>query len=649
MFLTKQLLHTTDSYIKKLAKVGIKTTNDLINHYPRTYENKSSILEYFSFVNIKEKNTIKATVETINRERTRNNKILIKAILKDKNGFLCEAVWFNRTFLLAQFKSQDEVIIFGKPQYSYGKLSFTNPDIDLFSADNKKIQPIYPELNYIPSSWFEKKIELLKPYFDEIQDVLPEKIIAKKGFHFKKENLEKIHFPNSIQDFMQARNELAYEELFTLQYSGLLRKKEAEKNSKNRSPKIKMNPDLIKEIISYLPYPLTNSQKISIFQILRDMEKDFASNRLLQGDVGTGKTIIALITAIHSIIEGKIQVAFMVPTEILASQHFASTKELLQKYNLTSDLLIGSLTNKQKEEVKNRLKIGQTDIIIGTHALIQKGIEFKNLGFVIIDEQHRFGVEQRKILETGFLLSPHKLNMTATPIPRTLALTIYGDQDISVLNEYPVGRKLIHTKTIKESDREKVYYFIEEEVKSGRQVYWISPLVEESETLDIANATQMQKHLQEIFPKYNVGLIHGKLKAKEKDKIMNEFMANKIQILSSTSVVEVGVNNQNATIICIEAAERFGLSQLHQFRGRVGRGEFQSYCYLFTTKNYVGDRLKALEKTNNGFELSEIDLELRGPGEVYGVRQSGIPDFKIANLKDFALISEIREDIENII
>lgn len=323
---------------------------------------------------------------------------------------------------------------------------------------------------------------------------------------------------------------------------------------------------------------------------------------------------------------------------------------LLAEFGITSDFLVGGLTPKQKTDVKFRLKNGDISVIIGTHALLEDDVHFQNLGLTIIDEQHRFGVEQRRALEqysshqTGGL--PHVLNMTATPIPRTLSLTIYGDQDISVLSEYPVGRKSIHTKVLAEAERNEAYNFIASEVQAGRQVYWISPLVEESETLDIASAVNMQEILASVFPDFRIGLIHGKMKAKEKDAIMRDFYERKIDILSSTSVVEVGVDNPNATVICIEAAERFGLSQLHQFRGRVGRGKDQSYCYLFTTKSYTGERLKAMERTNDGFELSEIDLELRGPGEVYGVRQSGVPEFKIADIKDLELVSEIRDDIE---
>jgi ATP-dependent DNA helicase RecG len=331
--------------------------------------------------------------------------------------------------------------------------------------------------------------------------------------------------------------------------------------------------------------------------------------------VGTGKTIVAFLAAIHAILESGIQVAIMAPTEILARQHFDGWNEQFGHLGITSDLLVGSLTAKQKKIAKDRLKSGETQLIIGTHALVEEDVHFRNLGFVIVDEQHRFGVNQRRTLETYYSMSgkmfPHVLNMTATPIPRTLALTLYGDQDLSILNEYPASRKPIHTSVVREDQRDQVYRMIDYEISTGRQVFWISPLVEESETLDIANAVNTAETLRMVFADKTIGLVHGRLKAREKDAVMQQFFEGELDILSSTSVVEVGVNNPNATIICIEAAERFGLSQLHQFRGRVGRGAHQSYCYLFTSKNYVGERLKAMEQSNDGFVLSEIDLELR--------------------------------------
>ena len=410
--LTKTLLHTTDAYIKKLAVGGISTVEDLIGHYPRAYENRTNIIEHFSFVNIREKNAVVATIESIHSERTRNGKLLIKAILRDKSEMLCEAVWFNRQFLTRQFHSGDRVMIFGQPKYEYGKLSFPSCDIDIFDETSAKFEPIYPELNYIPSAWFVSKIPLLKPFFKEIKNTLPEGIILAKGFRSKRENLTSIHFPADAADFERARNELAYEELFEMQRSGLQRKYDMEAESEGKAPAIPLDAALMKDIIDKLPFPLTDHQRITTFQILKDMERGHAMNRLLQGDVGTGKTAVALICAMHAMLTSKnnLQVAFMVPTEILARQHFASIQELLSHYQITSDLLVGSLSASQKKTAQARLKNGETQIIIGTHALIQDDVHFKNLGFVIIDEQHRFGVEQRKALEqyASFRIPPVK-------------------------------------------------------------------------------------------------------------------------------------------------------------------------------------------------------------------------------------------------
>jgi ATP-dependent DNA helicase RecG len=654
MLLTKSLLHTTDVYIKKLKEAGIETVKDFLILFPREYEDKSDVMTQFSLIDITQKQAIKCTIELLTNEMTRNKKLLIKAVLTDSDGIHAEAVWFNQRMILSKFASGDSVLIFGKPKYEYGRLSFPSCEIEHFSKNRQEIMPVYSDINYIPGTWIREKMSYVKPFLETITDDIPEEIRKKKWLRWKNANIRDIHFPTSIESFERAKKELWYGELFQFQMIGVEKKNAARNASEWLAPKISLDSEFIKEIIATLPFPLTNKQKIVLFQILKDMEEPHAMARLLQWDVGTGKTVVALIAAVHIIkhTHPTLQVAIMAPTEILARQHFAGNEAWLMKWWIRADLLVGSLTPRMKEDARERLKSGQTDIIFGTHALIQDSVQFANLGFVVVDEQHRFGVEQRKILEeycSRSKIVPHRLNMSATPIPRTLALTIYGDQDVSVLDEYPVGRKPIHTRVIKEEQRVEMYRFIEEEVRQWRQVYWISPLVEESDTLEVASAVEMQITLSAIFPKLTIGLIHGKMSGKEKDRIMQEFYENKIQILSSTSVVEVWVNNPNATVMCIEAAERFGLSQLHQFRGRVGRGEDQSYCYLFTTKEYKTDRLKAMEKTGDGFELAEIDLDLRGPGEVYGVRQSGVPDFHFADLRDVNLISEIREDIEEFI
>jgi ATP-dependent DNA helicase RecG len=656
MFLTKSLIHTTDAYIKRLHEAGIETVSDLLLYFPRDIEDKSDVATRFSSLNITEKQVIKCKIELLTSETTRNKKLLIKAVLSDADGSHAEAVWFNRKFLLQQFSAGDEVLIYGLPKYEYGRLSFPSCEIEHPKATRRELVPVYSDLNYIPGSWIREKIVLLRNFISEIPDTIPWAILMKKWMRSRKENIHAIHFPHSLEDFERAKREIWYEELFHFQKRGLEKKYSLQRESQWLAPAIPIDTGLMKELIESLPFALTDKQKIVLFQILKDMEQPHAMARMLQWDVGTGKTVVALLATAHAILVTRkmsenatgIQVAIMAPTEILARQHFSGQEAWLMKWGIRSDLLVGSITPRMKEDARARLASGQTDVIFGTHALIQDSVRFFHLGFVVVDEQHRFWVEQRKALEEYFSHGniPHRLNMSATPIPRSLALTIYGDQDISVLNQYPAGRKEIHTKVVREDQRVQIYRIIEEEVKQGRQVYWISPLVEESETLDISNATNMRDILSGVFPSFSIGLIHGRMTGKEKDQIMQDFYENKIHILSSTSVVEVWVNNPNATIMCIEASERFGLSGLHQFRGRVGRGEHQSYCYLFTTKEYKSERLRAMEKTNDGFELSEIDLELRWPGEVYGVRQSGVPDFHFADLRDTDLISEIRSDIE---
>ncbi len=654
--LTKSLLRTTDKYIDALEKAWVKTVGDFLLHFPREYDDRTQVLDNFSLINIKEKNTILVKLLSINNQKTANNKILTKAVFEDRNGFLAEWVWFNRKYLASQLKLYvwKKVILSWKVKYAFWKVTFQSVEVETdLSKISWEIVPVYPELNYIPSKWIEWKIKLLKSYFSDIPEILPEKIIKKYNFISRKDAFYKLHFPKNKNDIGIAQYRLWYEELFEINYKTLSLKYKWFEETKGKSVFIKLNAELIKEIISKLPFELTDKQKIVLFQILKDMEKEHSMTRLLEWDVGTWKTIVALIAAIHGINEKNIQVTFMAPTEILARQHFNSSQDLLISFWIKSHLLVWSTTKKQKELVKDDMKNWNIDIIFGTHALVQDDVIFNNLWFVIIDEQHRFWVKQREILESGLWnrsgIIPHSLNMTATPIPRTLALTLYWDQDLSIINQYPKWRKDIYTKVVKnESQRLEVENFVKSEIEKGRQVFWISPLVEESEKIDLANAVNTWENLSAIFEPYNVWLLHWKMKAKEKQQIMSDFKDNKIQVLSSTSVVEVWVDVPNATIMCIEWAERFGLSQLHQFRWRVGRGQYQSYCYLFPTNSNSTTRLQAMERTNNWFELAEIDLEIRWPWEVYWVKQSWVPDLKIAKLTDLDLISQIREDIEEL-
>lgn len=656
--LNKTLLRTTDNYIKALEKASILTVNDLLNHFPRDYEDRTNVLTSFSLINIKEKNTIIVKLLSINSQKTANNKLLTKAVIEDQNWFLSEAVWFNRKYLATQLKAYEwkKVIFSWSVKYAFWKVTFQNPEVE---TDLDKlaweIVPIYAELNYIPSKWIEWKIEILKSFIKEIPEDLPEDIIKKYNFISKRDAVYRVHFPKNNFDIEQAKYRLAYGELFDINYKAIGSKMQAFKESEGRSLALQMNPELVKELLSFFPFEFTSHQKIVLFQILKDMEKPHCMQRLLEWDVWTWKTAVAFVAALHAIIESdkiwnRIQVAIMAPTEILARQHFEWMQDFLLKFGISSHLLVWSLTPKQKAGVKADIKSWNIDLVVWTHALVQEDVVFNNLWFVVVDEQHRFWVRQREVLEKWFWnktwLVPHNLNMTATPIPRTLALTLYWDQDLSVINEYPKGRKDIFTKVAKnEEERQQIILFVRNELEKWRQVFWISPLVEESEKIDLANAINTYENLQVILHPFKVWLLHGKMKPKEKDEVMKAFSNNEIQVLSSTSVVEVWVNVPNSTIMCIEWAERFWLSQLHQFRWRVGRWSVQSYCYLFPTTWNSTDRLKAMEKTNNWFELAEIDLELRWPWEVYWVRQSWVPDLKVASLTDLELISQIREDI----
>ena len=664
--LTKSLLRTTDTYITGLAKAGIVSVWDLLLQFPREYEDRSELLDNFSLVNVKEKNTILVKMLSISNQKTANNKTLTKAIFEDKNGFLAEWVWFNRTYLASQLKHYEhkKVIVSGKVKYAFWKVTFQSAEVETdLSKVAGSIVPLYSDINYIPSKWTSGKIELLKKYISASdQGVLPEHLVDKYNFISRWEAIYKIHFPKNSHDIDEAKRRLAYEELFDINYKSISSKYQSFEQSRWKSLSIPLDADLVKSILQKLPFWLTDHQKITLFQVLKDMEHDHAMQRLLEWDVGTGKTIVAMVAIIHGILQSRkprenimnispIQVAIMAPTEILARQHFNGTQKLLFEFGISSQLLVGSTTAKNKKAIKLDLQAWNLDVIIGTHALVQEDVYFQNLWFVVIDEQHRFGVKQREVLEQWFgntgSLIPHSLNMTATPIPRTLALTLYWDQDLSIISQYPKWRKQIHTKVAKNQNaRSQIELWVRSELEKGRQVFWISPLVEQSEKMDLANAISTYESLVEIFFPFKVGLLHGKMKAAEKAQIMQDFSDNKIQVLSSTSVVEVWVDIPNATIMCIEGAERFWLSQLHQFRGRVGRGEHQSYCYLFPTKWNDTERLKAMERTGNGFELAEIDLELRGPGEVYGLRQSWVPDLKVASLTDLELISQIRDDIE---
>ncbi len=658
MPLTAERLRTTPAYLKKLAAAGVSTPLGLLEHFPRALEDRSNVLRHFAFVDLREKNSVAATLDFFGTERTKFGKQILKAVLRDEGGNLCEAVWFGRQFWAAQFKPGDRVLVYGKPAYKFGRLSFPSPDLSRLSADANLLVPVYPELSGISSDWFAGKIALCRDALDDAYDLVPDEIRRKNGHRTRRENLEAVHFPKSRADWERARRELAYDELFGYQYAGLQRKGEGDAVSEGRVFSAPLHAAELKETIAALPFALTDHQRLALFAILKDMSAGHAMNRLLQGDVGTGKTVVAFLACWHAAKFSGAQSAVMAPTSVLANQHYASAKKFFEPRGMRVGLLTGELKKSEQDAVKAAAAAGEIDVLVGTHALVVEGVRFRALGLAVIDEQHRFGVDQRRVLETknspapsapgeprGLPRVPHVLYMTATPIPRTLTLTLYGDQDVSVIRQYPAGRRKIVTRVFPETGRLEAFRFVESQVAAGRQAYWVSPLVEESAELGYADVLRTTAMLRDAFPDVAVGMVHGRMKPDEKASAMAAFKSGETKILSATSVIEVGVDNPNATVMCVEGAERFGLSQLHQLRGRVGRGEHQSYCFLFAGSGAANARLDAMESTDDGFELAELDLELRGPGEVWGLRQSGVPDFQIADLRDLELISKIRDDV----
>ncbi|MBT7345140.1 ATP-dependent DNA helicase RecG, partial [Candidatus Peregrinibacteria bacterium] len=528
-----------------------------------------------------------------------------------------------------------------------------------------RIVPVYPQHEIINSKWLREKINLVIDASNEFVESLPASVIKEQKLIPKTEAIRILHMPKDGEELEAAKSRMAFEEMFNIQKQALERKQEWQGETQERL-KMPMNVELIKAFFASLKFSPTGSQKIAIYEILKDMEKGKAMSRLLEGDVGSGKTLVATAVLANVIMNGG-QCAFMVPTEVLARQHSESIAKMLigfkkfletsKEFNIDMHIprvsyLTGSVPKTQAEEIKTKLATGNIDLIIGTHALIEEGVQFKDLRFVIVDEQHRFGVNQRQRLKDKG--NPHFLSMTATPIPRTLALTGYGHHDLSVLLEKPGNRKPIETKVVSPNDRKTVEGFINHQIDEGRQVFVVCPLIKESENEDFAeikNVTSEAARLKEGFLSRNIALLHGKMPPAEKEEVMRAFKDKKSDILVSTSVIEVGIDVPNASIIIIEGSERFGLAQLHQFRGRVGRGDHKSYCFLFTTttQQAKSPRLKAMEKHDSGFTLAEIDLKIRGPGEMYGFRQSGMPDLHFASLLNPELVVRARQAAEEVL
>lgn len=603
-----------------LNKIGVYTLKDLITYYPRTYEDRSKAKNLIECVDGEE--TLVEVVPISRMQEIRlKGKTMYKLQVEDETG-IATATWFNQSYLKHLFKVGEKYKLFGKINNAFGKITITSPVFDnqYQNKNTGKIIPIYP-LTYSLSQNVLRKImeNAINDANGNLEETLPEYLIQEYKLDSINKATKNIHFPNDFDDFEKARKRLVFEELLSTQLALLELKNNylSEKKGITFDNLVKMS-----EIINMLPFKLTKAQLRVLEEIDNNMESQKPMNRLLQGDVGSGKTVIAMCSAYKAVKSGY-QVAIMAPTAILATQHLESFTELFNKMNIKCELLISGISKKKKQELLDRLANGEIDILIGTHAIIEDNVIFKKLGLVVTDEQHRFGVKQRtKISKKG--QNPDILVMSATPIPRTLGLILYGDLDISIIDELPPNRKKIDTFAVTKSKEERVINFIKHEIDKGRQAYVVCPLVEENEEMDLKSVEKMyEKYSKEIFVNYKVDFIHGKMKPKQKDEIMAKFKNGDIQILISTTVIEVGVNVLNASVMLIEDAQRFGLAQLHQLRGRVGRGEYQSYCIL----KYAGrgentrQRMKVMCDTNDGFVISEKDLELRGTGDFFGTAQ----------------------------
>ncbi|WP_267404012.1 MULTISPECIES: ATP-dependent DNA helicase RecG [unclassified Chryseobacterium] len=660
-------LETSIEYVKgigpekaKLIKnvLGISNVEDLLNFYPLRYLDKSKIHKVFNLQESSLEIQLKGKITNIQEIQTGKTKRLA-AKFNDETGSM-DLVWFQYSkWLKEQIPINKELYIFGKINVFNNQYSMPHPEIEVEEKkeNDVRLKPIYPSSEKLTKRGLNQRFfqNILRNVCKEIpsliEENMPEYMIKHFKFLSRQQTFLNIHFPKDLEHYEKADYRLKFEESFFFQLGYALKKLHHKTQSHgNQFPIVGDYFNNFYE--NHLPFELTGAQKRVLKEIRLDMKKPIQMNRLLQGDVGSGKTMVALLTMLIAMDNG-FQSCLMAPTEILAQQHYNGIKDLLVGTGINIRLLTGSTKTSERKIIHQELESGELSILVGTHAVLEDKVKFKNLGLAIIDEQHRFGVAQRAKLWAKNKIPPHILVMTATPIPRTLAMSFYSDLDVSVIDELPIGRKPIITAHRREKDRAYVYDFCREEIQKGRQIYFVYPLIDESETLDYKNLMEGLENIMDNFSKYNTTMLHGKMKPAEKDEAMNYFASGKAEIMVATTVIEVGVNVPNASVMVIESSERFGLSQLHQLRGRVGRGAEQSYCILMTSDKLSSDsrtRIKTMVDTNDGFKISEVDMQLRGPGDILGTQQSGVVDFKRLDLvQDAAIIKLTKKTVEKIL
>ncbi len=636
-------------------KKDIYTVEDALYFLPRTYEDRKNFIPIKNLI-VGPQQTSVGLIRRVAQVPLQSGRGKIFEItVTDPTGFI-RLKWFhfNLKYMLTRYKIGQKVVFTGDVKIFRYQKEMTHPDIEIIEDDKDslhfgRIVPVYSETEGLYQKTIRRILsQILNTSLDKISDPLPQDIIQRQKLLDLKSSFQHSHFPDELGMIDPARKRLVFDEFFFLSLSLALKRRQV---NEEIATGYELSRNLKPRLMSLLPFALTPSQQNAILDIEKDLQKSHPMNRLLQGDVGSGKTVVSLIGSLP-ILEQNHQVALMAPTEILAEQHLATLSPYLEKLGIQATLLTSDVNKKDREERVKLIQENKIRFIIGTHALIQSDVLFSKLGMIIIDEQHRFGVEQRLLLKKKGQ-NPHMLVMTATPIPRSLSLTVYGDLDLSIMPDLPPGRKPVKTKVIFEHQRFKLYEFMKKEIAKGRQAYVVYPLIEESEKVDLKNATEMAEELKKYFTEFKVTLLHGRMSSEDKKKIMSDFKNKTTHILVSTTVIEVGIDVPNSTLMIVEHAERFGLSQLHQLRGRIGRGQHESYCFLMTHVSHNPDsqtRLKAMEQHSSGFKIAEVDLELRGPGEFLGARQSGLAGFRVANLvTDQAILIEARKEAFNLI